>query len=59
VLEEETPLTEKMGKLAQDIEGSTLDELKRLEARADEFDDELEYEAYGHLIDIVHAVREE
>ncbi len=59
VIEEETPLAAKMDDLAKIIEGRTLQDLKDLEARADEFDEELEYEAYGHLIDIIHAVRDE
>ncbi|WP_028866306.1 hypothetical protein [Psychromonas aquimarina] len=59
VLEEETPLAAKMDDLAKIIEGRTLQELKDLEAKADEFDEKLEYEAYGNLIDIVHAVRNE
>ncbi|WP_019616705.1 hypothetical protein [Psychromonas ossibalaenae] len=56
VLEEETPLATKMDDLAQILEGTTLQDLKDLEAKADEFDEELEYEAYGYLMDIVNAV---
>lgn len=56
VFKDESELTAKVDKLAQNIEGLSVTDLEKRAAKSDEFGDDLTSQAYQVLVDIAHEV---